>query len=90
VHTGVRQLLYNPVLSSITITGIKAITHLLNRDYWPTLQTKLINSATVMTSTQFLVIIGTIYIAPHINKYWCQAMGALFLVVAVSKDLGWL
>jgi hypothetical protein len=43
-----------------------------------------------MTTSQFLVIIGTIYIAPHINKYCCQAMGTLFLIVAASKDLGWL
>jgi len=43
-----------------------------------------------MTSTQFLVIIGTIYIAPHINKYCCQVMGLLFLTVAASKELGWI
>lgn len=43
-----------------------------------------------MTSTQFLVIIGTIYIAPHINKYCCQVTGTLFLVIALSQELGWI
>ena len=41
-----------------------------------------------MTSSQFLIIIGTIYIAPHINKYWCQAMGCVFLIIAATKELG--
>ena len=41
-----------------------------------------------MTSNQFLVIIGTIYIAPHINKYCCQAMGCVFLIIAATRELG--
>ena len=43
-----------------------------------------------MTSSQFLVIIGTIYIAPHINKYCCQAMGCVFLILAAIKELGFI
>jgi hypothetical protein len=41
-----------------------------------------------MTSSQFLIIIGTIYIAPHINKYCCLAMGCVFLIIAAIRELG--
>jgi hypothetical protein len=41
-----------------------------------------------MTTSQFLVIIGTIYIAPYLNKYVAQAIGLIFLIVAACRDLG--
>ena len=43
-----------------------------------------------MTTQQFLVIVGTIYIAPHLPKYWSGLIGSITLVVAGAHGLGWL
>jgi len=43
-----------------------------------------------MTDTQYLVILGTIYLAPYINAVYCQFIGALMLLAAAAKGLGWL
>ena len=42
-----------------------------------------------MTETQYLVLLGTIWITPHLNKWYAQIMGIIFIGVAVCKRLGW-
>lgn len=41
-----------------------------------------------MSTNEFLVVIGTIWIAPHLNPSYCQITGLIFLLVAVCKGLG--
>jgi len=41
-----------------------------------------------MTEIQFLTLLGTIYLAPHLRKDFCFVMGVLFLIFAVVKHLG--
>jgi hypothetical protein len=41
-----------------------------------------------MTTEQFFLILGTIYIAPHIHPIYCQLTGVLFLITAACKGLG--
>jgi len=41
-----------------------------------------------MTVTQFLVVIGTIWIAPHVNKYYAQVTGLIIICIAACKGLG--
>lgn len=43
-----------------------------------------------MTDTQFLVVIGTIWIAPHVNKYYAQITGSIIICLAACKGLGWI
>ena len=43
-----------------------------------------------MTDTQFLVVIGTIWIAPHVNKYYAQITGSIIICIAACKGLGWI
>lgn len=43
-----------------------------------------------MTETQFLVLLGTIWITPHLNKLYAQIMGIIFLGFAACKGLGWI
>lgn len=43
-----------------------------------------------MTQTQFAVIIGTIYITHSINKEISSIIGAIILIAAAVKNLGWL
>jgi hypothetical protein len=43
-----------------------------------------------MTTEQFLLILGTIYIAPHLNPFYCQAAGMVLIGVAACKGLGWI
>lgn len=40
-----------------------------------------------MTETQFLVVISTIYIAPHINKWTSMIVGIAFGILASIKGL---
>ena len=42
-----------------------------------------------MTETQMLVLIGTIYIAPHCDGRFGVFVGTIALVVSVFKGLGW-
>jgi len=42
-----------------------------------------------MTETQMLVLVGTIYIAPHCEGRFSLIVGAIALIAAVSKGLGW-
>jgi len=42
-----------------------------------------------MTETQMLVLVGTIYVAPHCERWFGTIVGITILIVAVSKGLGW-
>jgi hypothetical protein len=42
-----------------------------------------------MTETQMLVLIGTIYIAPHCEGRFSLIVGTTALIVAIFKGLGW-
>jgi hypothetical protein len=41
-----------------------------------------------MTETQMLVLVGTIYIAPHCEGRFGMIVGTTALIVAVTKGLG--
>jgi hypothetical protein len=43
-----------------------------------------------MTTEQFLVLIGTIWIAPTVIKPYGQFAGSLVLIIAALKGLGWI
>ena len=43
-----------------------------------------------MSDTQFLTILGTIWIAPYVNKWVAQFTGLAFLAISICKSLGWL
>ena len=40
-----------------------------------------------MTETQLALIIGTIYVAPHMNTYVAQAVGCAILIAAALSNL---
>jgi len=42
-----------------------------------------------MTDTQFLVLAGMIWLAPHMPKHLAQIGGCTMLIVAVAIGLGW-
>jgi hypothetical protein len=42
-----------------------------------------------MTETQMLVLVGTIYIAPHLEGWFGVIVGSIILIVAACKGLGW-
>ena len=41
-----------------------------------------------MTDTQMLVLIGTIWVAPHCNEWYAFFVGSIFLIIAAAKALG--
>jgi hypothetical protein len=41
-----------------------------------------------MTETQFLTLVGTIWIAPHVDKWYAVMVGFIFLFVSALKGLG--
>ena len=43
-----------------------------------------------MTTEQYFLIIGTIYIAPHMHSFYGHLMGSIFMFGAVCKALGWI
>jgi hypothetical protein len=43
-----------------------------------------------MTAEQYFLILGTIYIAPHMSPIYCSVMGSLFMLGAACKALGWI
>jgi len=43
-----------------------------------------------MTDTQFLTILGTIWIAPYVNKLVAQFTGLAFMLIVICKHLGWI
>jgi hypothetical protein len=44
---------------------------------------------TDMTETQLLLLLGTIWVAPHCNKIYNLVVGGIFIIVAACKGLGW-
>ena len=42
-----------------------------------------------MTETQLLVLMGTVWVAPHCGKFYSIGTGCVFITVAVCKGLGW-
>ena len=43
-----------------------------------------------MTETQMLILIGTIWVAPHCNDWYAFFVGSIFFIAAAAKGLGWL
>ena len=43
-----------------------------------------------MTETQFLVLVGTVWVAPHVDGLQGKTIGCLVLMCAAAKGLGWL
>jgi hypothetical protein len=43
-----------------------------------------------MTEAQMLVMLGTIWVAPHVCGWYGKTIGCIILVVAACKGLGWL
>jgi hypothetical protein len=41
-----------------------------------------------MNTEQFFVVLGTIYIAPHVNSNQGHVTGFILLIAAVCKSLG--
>jgi len=41
-----------------------------------------------MTDTQLLLLLGTIWVAPHCNKIYNLVVGCAFIAVACTKGLG--
>jgi hypothetical protein len=42
-----------------------------------------------MTDTQFLVLLGTVWLAPHCGYHYGMLAGSSILLVAVGRGLGW-
>ena len=42
-----------------------------------------------MTDTQLLLLLGTVWVAPHCNKAYNLTIGCIFILVAICKGLGW-
>jgi hypothetical protein len=43
-----------------------------------------------MTDTQMLVLIGTIWVAPHSNVWYALFVGSIISIIAICKALEWL
>jgi hypothetical protein len=43
-----------------------------------------------MTDTQFAVLIGTIWLAPHSDKWYASFVGLSFILIGAAKGLGWI
>ncbi len=43
-----------------------------------------------MTTTQLLIILGTVWIAPHITKNHGLITGSIVLLATACRELGWL
>jgi ABC-type uncharacterized transport system permease subunit len=43
-----------------------------------------------MSDTQFLTIVGTIWIAPYVNRWLAQFIGVVYLAISICVFLGWL
>lgn len=43
-----------------------------------------------MTDAQLLVMLGTIWIAPHAKWWYGQLIGCIILIVGACKGLGWI
>ena len=43
-----------------------------------------------MTTTQQLILLGTIWVAPHASKGYALFVGSIFLLLGVCNGLGWI
>ena len=43
-----------------------------------------------MTDTQMMVMLATIWVVPHCNKWYAFFVGSIFCIAAAAKGLGWL
>jgi hypothetical protein len=43
-----------------------------------------------MTTAQYLVLVGAIYVSHATHKAFSGIMGCLFLIAAAASDLGWI
>ena len=43
-----------------------------------------------MTETQYLTILGTIWVAPYVNKWYAIVTGVVLLSISLCKSVGWL
>jgi hypothetical protein len=43
-----------------------------------------------MTEAQMLVMLGTIWVAPHVCGWYGKTIGCIILLVAACKGLGWI
>jgi hypothetical protein len=43
-----------------------------------------------MTTTQQLILLGTIWAAPHVNKDYALLVSGIFFIVAVCNGLRWI
>ena len=43
-----------------------------------------------MTESQFIVLLGVIWIAPHTHPSYAQSVGSIILICAACKGLGWI
>ena len=43
-----------------------------------------------MSEAQFLVLVGTVWVAPHVGELQGNVIGCLALLCAAAKGLGWL
>ena len=43
-----------------------------------------------MTETQMLIVLGTIWVVPSLNKTYCQVVGLIFFIAVPIKGLGWI
>jgi len=43
-----------------------------------------------MTIEQYFLILGTIYIAPHLHSFYGHVTGSILMFYVVCKLLGWL
>jgi len=44
----------------------------------------------IVKTEEYFLILGTIYIAPHLHPAYCHVMGILFMVGAACKGFGWI
>ena len=43
-----------------------------------------------MTEIQMLVMLATIWVAPHCNNWYAFFVGSIFSIAAAVKGLGWI
>jgi len=43
-----------------------------------------------MTTTQLFIILGTVWIAPHVSKHHGLITGSIILLVTAGRELGWI
>ena len=43
-----------------------------------------------MTDVQFFLLFGTIWIAPHAKEFYGDMVGLSFILLGISKHMGWI